>query len=121
EELQQILSSGALIPAKTPEQEAAHERLQTMLALIDGWVDVVTDEATKRLPGASGIGEMVRRRRATGGPAERAFAALAGLELRPRRLREAAAMWRLVAEKSDQATRDGLWAHPDILPTAEEI
>lgn len=121
EELQQILSSGALIPPKTPEQEAAHERLQTMLALIDGWVDVVTDEATKRLPGARGIGEMVRRRRATGGPAERAFAALAGLELRPRRLREAAAMWRLVAEKSDQATRDGLWAHPDILPTAEEI
>lgn len=121
EELQQILSSGALIPEKTPEQEAAHERLQTMLALVDGWVDVVTDDATKRLPGSSGIGEMVRRRRAIGGPAERAFAALAGLELRPKRLREAAAMWRLVAEKSDQATRDRLWSHPDILPTAEEI
>ncbi|MGO3147212.1 MAG: zinc-dependent metalloprotease [Leucobacter sp.] len=121
EELQQLLSSGALIPPKTPAQEAAHERLETMIALIEGWVDVVTEEATKRLPGAGGIAEMVRRRRATGGPAERAFAALAGLELRPRRLREAAAMWRIVAERSDQSVRDGLWAHPDLLPTSEEL
>lgn len=121
DEIQEILASGALIPPKTPAQEAAHERLETMLALIEGWVAVVTEEATKRLPGAEAIGEMVRRRRATGGPAERAFAALAGLELRPRRLREAAQMWRIVAERSDQATRDGLWAHPDIMPTGEEI
>lgn len=121
EELQQLLSSGALIPPKTPAQEAAHERLETMIALIEGWVDVVTENATKRLPGAGGIAEMVRRRRATGGPAERAFAALAGLELRPRRLREAAAMWRIVEERSDQSVRDGLWAHPDLLPTSEEL
>ena len=121
EEIQEILASGALIPPKTPSQEAAHERLETMLALIEGWVDVVTEDATKRLPGAGGIAEMVRRRRATGGPAERAFAALVGLELRPRRLREASAMWRTVAEHGDQATRDGLWSHPDIMPTAEEI
>lgn len=64
---------------------------------------------------------MVRRRRATGGPAEHALNALAGLELRPRRLRDAAAAWRLVAERSSAATRDGLWAHPDLLPTAEEL
>ncbi len=64
---------------------------------------------------------MVRRRRATGGPAEHALSALAGLELRPRRLREAAALWRLVAERSDTATRDGLWAHPDLLPTSDEL
>lgn len=121
EEIQELLSSGALIPPKSPAQEAAHARLETMLALIEGWVDVVTEEATRRLPGAGAIAEMVRRRRATGGPAERAFAALVGLELRPRRLREAAALWRLVAERSDRTTRDGLWAHPDLLPTAEEI
>jgi hypothetical protein len=82
---------------------------------------VVTADAAKRLPGADAIAEMVRRRRATGGPAEHAFAALVGLELRPRRLREAAALWRLVAERSDVATRDGLWAHPDLLPSSEEL
>ncbi|UOR00324.1 zinc-dependent metalloprotease [Leucobacter allii] len=121
ERIQELIAGGALIPPKTEAQEAAHARLETMLALIEGWVDVVTADAATRLPGAEAIAEMVRRRRATGGPAEHAFAALAGLELRPRRLRDAAALWRLVGERSDIATRDGLWAHPDLLPTAEEL
>ncbi|MCB1274406.1 MAG: zinc-dependent metalloprotease [Leucobacter sp.] len=120
-EIQGLVTSGALIPPKTPEQEAAHSRLETMLALIEGWVDVVTADAVTRLPGADAIAEMVRRRRATGGPAEHAFSTLAGLELRPRRLREAAAVWRLVAERGGIAQRDGLWAHPDLLPTADEL
>ncbi len=121
EQIQELLSNGALIPPKTEAQEAAHARLETMLALIEGWVDVVTADAAKRIPGADAIAEMVRRRRATGGPAEHAFSALAGLELRPRRLREASSLWRLVAERSDVSTRDGLWAHPDLLPTSEEL
>ncbi|MEJ6490064.1 zinc-dependent metalloprotease [Leucobacter sp. USCH14] len=121
EQIQEIISNGALIPPKTEAQEAAHGRLETMLALIEGWVDVVTADAAKRIPGADAVAEMVRRRRATGGPAEHAFAALAGLELRPRRLREAAALWRLVGERSDTTTRDGLWGHPDLLPSSEEL
>ena len=121
EQIQQLIANGALIPPKTPAQEAAHARLETMLALIEGWVDVVTADAAKRIPGAEGIAEMVRRRRATGGPAEHAFSSLVGLELRPRRLREAAALWRLVSERGSIAMRDGLWAHPDLLPTGEEL
>lgn len=119
--MQQLVSSGALIPPKTPEQQSAHERLETMLALIEGWVDVVTESAVSRLPGSEAIAEMVRRRRAVGGPAEHAFSTLVGLELRPRRMREAAAMWRLVAERGGVSRRDALWAHPDLLPTAEEL
>lgn len=119
--IQELVSSGALIPPKSPEQEAAHARLETMLALIEGWVDAVTAEAVTRLPGAEAIAEMVRRRRATGGPAEHAFGTLVGLELRPRRLRDAAAVWRLLAERGGIARRDELWSHPDLLPTAEEL
>ena len=48
----------------------------------------------RRLPAAGALRETVRRRRASGGPAEQTFATLVGLELRPRRLREAAALWR---------------------------
>ncbi|MBL3686713.1 hypothetical protein D3248_07070 [Leucobacter zeae] len=121
EQIQELISGGALIPPKSEAQEAAHGRLETMLALIEGWVDVVTADAAKRIPGADAIAEMVRRRRATGGPAEHAFAALAGLELRPRRLREAAALWRLVSDRGGVAVRDGLWSHPDLLPTSEEL
>lgn len=121
EEMQQLVSSGALIPPKTPAQEAALDRLETMLALIEGWVDTVTEDAVTRLPGSEGIAEMVRRRRAAGGPAEHAFSTLVGLELRPRRMREAATLWRLLTERGGIERRDALWAHPDLLPSTEEI
>ncbi|HUH52559.1 MAG TPA: zinc-dependent metalloprotease [Microbacteriaceae bacterium] len=119
--LQELMRNGSLIPPKTPRQEAAHERLETLIALVDGWVDVVTISATNRIPGSPAIAEMMRRRRATGGPSERAFATLIGLEMRPRKLREASVMWQLLEEKTDISTRDSLWAHPDLLPTKEEI
>lgn len=121
EELRAAMTSGALIPPKSPEQLAALERLETMLALIEGWVDVVTAQATTRLPSSGAIAETVRRRRASGGPAESAFATLVGLELRPRRLREAAAMWQAVTDAVGSVARDGLWSHPDLVPTADDI
>ncbi|PZE25322.1 MULTISPECIES: zinc-dependent metalloprotease [unclassified Curtobacterium] len=121
EELRDALSSGALIPPRTPEQDQALARLETMLALIEGWVDVVTAAATTRLPRSAAIAEMVRRRRAAGGPAESAFATLVGLELRPRRLREAAAMWQRVVDELGPEQRDALWSHPDLVPTSADI
>jgi len=121
EELRAAMTSGALIPPKSDEQLAALGRLETTLALIEGWVDVVTAQATSRLPSSVAIAETVRRRRASGGPAESAFATLVGLELRPRRLREAAAMWQRVTDAVGADTRDDLWSHPDLVPTAEDI
>jgi putative hydrolase len=121
EELREAMRSGALIPPKSDDQLAALARLETMLALIEGWVDVVTTDATARLPRSAAIAETVRRRRAAGGPAESAFATLVGLELRPRRLREASAMWRAVTEAVGERRRDELWAHPDVLPTAFDL
>jgi putative hydrolase len=106
----------------TPAQEAALARLGTTLALVEGWVDDIASQAVDgRLPHAVGLGEMIRRRRATGGPAERTFATLVGLELRPRRAREAATLWRAVAETDGTAGREALWSHPDLLPDAEEL
>ena len=74
-------------------------------------------------PAASAVklAEAVRRRRATGGPAERTFATLVGLELRPRRLREAAALWASLGEARGTDGRDAVWAHPDLMPTAEDL
>ena len=121
EELRAAMTSGALIPPKSEEQLAALARLETMLALVDGWVDVVTAQATSRLPSSAAIAETVRRRRASGGPAESAFSTLVGLELRPRRLREAAAMWQQVTDAVGAEKRDALWSHPDLVPTADDI
>jgi putative hydrolase len=121
EELRAAMTSGALIPPKSEEQLAALARLETMLALVEGWVDVVTAQATSRLPSSAAIAETVRRRRASGGPAESAFSTLVGLELRPRRLREAAAMWQQVTDAVGAEKRDALWSHPDLVPTADDI
>ncbi|CAN5265679.1 zinc-dependent metalloprotease [soil metagenome] len=121
EELREALTSGALIPPKTESQLAALGRLETVLALVEGWVDVVTATATTRLPKSDAIAETVRRRRASGGPAESAFATLVGLELRPRKLREAAAMWQKVTDAVGADGRDALWSHPDLVPTAEDV
>lgn len=121
EELRDAMTSGALIPARTEAQDASLARLETTLALIEGWVDVVTAAATTRLPRSAAIAETVRRRRAAGGPAEQALGALVGLELRPRRLREAAAMWQQVTDAVGTAQRDALWSHPDLVPTADDI
>ncbi len=121
EELREAIESGALLPQRTEAQVAALARLENLLATIEGWVDVVTADATTRLPAADRIAEVVRRRRAVGGPGEQAMASLVGLELRPRRLREAASMWRAVTDAVGPAVRDGLWDYPDLMPTAEDI
>ncbi|WP_405161288.1 zinc-dependent metalloprotease [Nocardia sp. NBC_01499] len=120
--LEEILSQGAFEPQTTPEQKQALERLETLLALIEGWVEVVvTDAVGDRLPGAGALAETLRRRRATGGPAEQTFATLVGLELRPRKLREAAALWRRLTSDAGVEKRDGVWAHPDLLPDSNDL
>src|SRR5690625_859490 len=122
EELQEALGSGMFEVAKTPQQQAALGRLETMLALVDGWVDVVVAAAAEpNLPRIDALREIMTRRRAVGGPAEQTFAGLVGLELRPRRLREASRLWHIIGEEWGQASRDDLWSHPDLLPTAEDL
>jgi putative hydrolase len=122
ESIQRLLGSGVLEPEETPEQQMALRRLETLLALVEGWVDtVVAAAATDRLPGHSALAETMRRRRASGGPAEQTFATLVGLQLRPRRLRDAATVWAALGQQHGAADRDRLWAHPDLLPTSEDL
>ena len=122
ESIEQMMSSGVLQPQTTAAQQAALDRLETLLALVEGWVDVVVAEAIgDRLPGADALRETLRRRRASGGPAEQTFATLVGLELRPRRLRAASNLWALVGERHGAKIRDGVWAHPDLVPTSADL
>jgi putative hydrolase len=122
ESVQEALGGGFFSVERTPSQDAALARLETALALVEGWVDdVVGQAAGEHLPNAAALGETMRRRRATGGPAEQTFATLVGLELRPRRLREAATVFRWLREQRGVEGRDAVWAHPDNLPAAEDL
>ncbi|MFT4147727.1 MAG: zinc-dependent metalloprotease [Micrococcaceae bacterium] len=119
--INEAMSTGSFIAEKTPEQEKALENIETMLALIEGWVEVVTKDATKQLSTATQIQESIRRRRATGGPAEKAMSSLVGLELRPRRMRDASKLWETIEKSRGIEGRDALWTHPDLLPNAEDL
>lgn len=118
----ELLNQGVFEPKSTPEQLAALERLETLLALVEGWVrTVVTDALGDRIPGTAALSETLRRRRATGGPAEQTFATLVGLELRPRKLREAAVLWERLTAAAGIDARDAVWQHPDLLPEAADL
>src|SRR5256884_5221103 len=122
ESMQELSVEGIFTPDDTPAQQAALARLETAVALGEGWVCHVVDSAAgDGLPSVVRLAEAFRRRRAAGGPAEQTFAALVGLELRPRRLREAAALWSALAEHRGIAGRDALWGHPDLLPSDEDF
>jgi len=117
-----LAGEGLFRPEDTPAQKAALVRLETALALVEGWVATVVSAAARdRLTHADALAEAIRRRRATGGPAERTFATLVGLELRPRRLREAAAIWQGLTEARGIEGRDALWSHPDLLPATDDL
>lgn len=120
--VQEAMGNGLFEPEPTAEQREALDRLETLLALVEGWVDAVTAAAAgPHLKHDAALRETVRRRRASGGPAEQTFASLVGLELRPRRLREAATLWQAVTAARGAAGRDALWGHPDLLPSAADL
>jgi putative hydrolase len=120
--MEELLAQGMFEPKATPEQTAALERLETLLALIEGWVSTVVAAALgDRIPGTVALSEMLRRRRATGGPAEQTFATLVGLELRPRKMREAAVLWERLTEAAGIDARDAVWNHPDLLPSSSDL
>jgi len=113
---------GLFTPVDSPAQKAALARLETLLALAEGWVDaVVHAAAAPQLSSAVALRETLRRRRAAGGPAEQTFSALVGLELRPRRLRDAARLWASLADARGLEGRDAVWSHPDLLPTSADL
>jgi putative hydrolase len=114
------LDSGIFTPEETPSQRAALEKLETVLALVDGWADDVTTLAAgDRIPSITALRELHRRKRATSAPAQQLFKTMLGLEVSPKLAREASAFWSRVREVRDVSSRDQLWS--GILPSATEL
>jgi putative hydrolase len=114
------LNNGIFTPEETPVQRAALSKLETALALVDGWADEVTALAAgDRLPALTQLREMYRRQRATNAPSQQLFKTLLGLEVTPKLAREASTFWQKVRESKDIAARDQIWS--GILPSAEEL
>jgi len=120
ESLNIALNNGIFTPQETPAQRAALTKLETALALIDGWSEeVVALAAGDRLPNIGALQETLRRGRATSAPAQQLFSSLFGLQVSPRLAREASAFWKQVREIKDVEARDRIWS--GILPTADDL
>jgi putative hydrolase len=122
EALNEAIANGLFTTDETPSQKSALHRLETIAALIEGWIDEVSASAAlEHLPSLPALRESARRGRATGGPMQKAFAALIGLEISPRASRDAATFFNYIATSESISQRDELWSSPELLPTIEEI
>lgn len=114
------LNNGVFTPEETPAQRAALSKLETALALVDGWADEVAALAAgERLPALTSLREIFRRQRATNAPSQQLFKSLLGLQVSPRLAREASAFWQKARELKDISARDQIWS--GILPSADEL
>jgi putative hydrolase len=121
-EASEQLQGKLFAPTRTPEQAGVLERLETLLALTEGWVDTVTAEAAAPwLTNLTALTESMRRRRAVAGPGETFLKSLVGLELRPKRVRDAANLWAMLSKERGPQGRDAVWHHPDLIPTPADL
>lgn len=122
EEMQNLDLGAVFSPSVTSSQQEALARLEHLLSLVEGWVNAVSARAVAaQLPHAVPLGEMFARRSATNSPIDLVFGPLVGLELKPRKIREAAAFWNMALDRLGIEGRDHLWSHPDLLPSAADL
>ncbi|QNQ89803.1 hydrolase [Corynebacterium poyangense] len=122
QEAMQQLQNMDLSPKITSRNAAAVSRLETLLALVEGWVEfVVTQAMGNRIPATAALNEAWRRRRATGGSAEQAFAKVVGIEFNAPKVAEAMELWSRVEVAVGTQRRDAVWEHPDFMPSAEDL
>ena len=114
------LNNGLFTPEETPQQAEALEKLETALALIDGWIEeVINLAASDRLPSLAALSELLRRERVSNSPIQQLFKALFNLEVSPRIVREATFFWSEVRKSKGLDARDKIWS--GLLPTAKEL
>lgn len=111
-----------LSPRISSRNATAAARLETLLALVEGWVEYIVSEAlSERIPSTAAVAEAWARRRATGGSADQALSKVVGIELSAPKVAEAAELWHRATVAVGAEQRDKAWDHPDFLPTAENI
>ncbi|APT93065.1 hydrolase [Corynebacterium phocae] len=111
-----------LTPRVTSRNAGATARLETLLALVEGWVDVVVYEALKdRIKYTTELAAAWSRRTNSGGSADHALSRVVGIEITAPAVDTAAELWRRVTVAVGTEKRDKSWDHPDLLPDSEQL
>ncbi len=106
----------------TTAQRATLERLQALVAFVEGWSETcVHGAAGDKLAGLGRIEEAVRRRRAEKGPGERFLEQLIGLDLKPADVRVGRSFCTAVIAARGQEGLDRAWQRAEHLPEPTEL
>ncbi|HEX2047536.1 MAG TPA: zinc-dependent metalloprotease [Acidimicrobiales bacterium] len=107
---------------RSPRQQETLSRIETLTAVIDGYVDHVMDTTGRGLIGSYGqLTEALRRRRVEAGDGDRFAARLLGLELGRGQYERGANFIRGVVERAGDEGLSRLWLSPRELPTPAEL
>ncbi|APT84218.1 zinc-dependent metalloprotease [Corynebacterium aquilae] len=118
----QSIDPQEIAPRLVSANENAVPRLEALIALIEGWVDVVVTEAvTDRLPNADKLRAAFKHRRNSGGTAATALEAITGCAIGTPPIDGAITLWERTTNAVGAARRDACWEHPDLAPSHEDI
>lgn len=123
ESVQELLEGGeGLTGPPSPALQAATARLEVLLALADGYALVVAERVLAgRLPALPAIQGAVRARMADPEGAHALFARLLRADPGRADASRGERFCREVLAATDVDGLDRVWAHPDFLPSAEEL
>lgn len=121
QQMSEEIRQGMFNPQVTEAQQDALTSVQNLLAVVAGWADIVTYQACQALGSRDAIREALRKRQSTDSTADQTFADLLGLDLRPKRVRDAAALFSYLEQSEGAEARDAVFTHPDLLPTSQDL
>lgn len=107
---------------RSPEQEAILPELDTLVAVVVGYVDHIMDEVgTKLISNYAMLTEALRRRRVTTADSDRFVQRLLGLDLDQEHYERGRTFIDGIVERSDRDALSRLWQSEEALPTPTEL
>ncbi len=120
--LQEMLEGGGLLGEPSPALQAATQRLAVLLALTGGYAVGLSGRVLEgRLPALAAIETAVERRFADPAGAHALFAQLLRVDPSQAAVARGERFCREVLAATDVEGLDRIWAHPNFLPTPEEL
>ncbi|MGI9557405.1 MAG: zinc-dependent metalloprotease, partial [Solirubrobacterales bacterium] len=105
-----------------PEQAAVLAQIQAAMSVVEGYADLVMDEAGLRAGlDTHGLRAAFDERRRSRGPLETLLARILGLELKLRQYREGRRFADRVAGQGGIGLLNRLWSAPEALPDPDEL
>ena len=122
-QLQQILDPEIVLGAvRSPDQEALQPRIESLVAVLIGYVDHVMDEIGGRLIATYPmVTEALRRRRVETSGADRFVERILGLNLTQAQVDRGSAFISGVVDRAGPDALERLWAKESHLPTPNEV